>query len=923
MGTRPRIDDRPRMVWVPEMRRPKNHFHPTLAVVLCVVGGLAAQEFHVEPIFETGIHPGADVDSVVVWRDRKQPGRSLLFVSSKQHDRLEVYDAATGLPHDPPFIGGELNSQEPGQFNRPNAVWVLYDVPWKGSFRDILLTTEQLVSRVQVFALPELTFLSSFGVGQIERGHGLAAYEDGSSFYIYVADSQADNDAKIKKYRLLEEEEGFGAELLRAFGVTSGPGLLYGGVESILADPAYDRLHVCGDEAPGRPEVIVYDLEGDYTGVNYGDPQFEYEQEGIALYETGRDQGYLIIADQYEPSQPAEYEVFDRATLASLGHFQSPPSAPLVTQLTDGVHLCQMPLPGLPNGAFYASDNDINVNAYDWTDIAETMGLEIVALDRPSFPGGSPGEGPDPASAQRALWYEDGSWWAVLAASGAIGIHRLEDGTFAHQQRVDSGSPGRVAVVRCGEDLLVLASGTAPGLYRFAYEARTRRHRSLGAPLVLAGVASREFALACDGAGRAWVASVEAGELRILASAVGDPGVWPPEGVALGVASPVAPELVPLGGGLAVLWAEGDGLVARLHADGDPPGVWSAPERFGEGLPGEGSIGSLTGAVVGGALLAAFAREGGGGAVWVREEGGPWMARAELPTGAFDPALSVDAAGGGIRLFFADAAGPSRRILVQTAVDIDSPFGPAARAIGWPGVSCGPPLSAQAAPVGALDMVVAATGSDGSVRFARYRLPSPLDVTPPITLQHDPAPVPGIARESQSLFFRIADDRAGVDRSSLRVLVDGRPVAAEVRGVPRNFLVTASPGAPAGSTVSIRIEARDLADPPNVMTPFEYTVAIIGPGVEAFRRADANGDGGVDVSDPIFTLFYLFMGQSPPPCSKGADSNDDGEVQLSDALHTLRFLFGAEAPPSPPYPSCGTDPTTDGLGCENRDRPCL
>src|SRR5262245_51007945 len=359
------------------MRRQKSlQFNPSFRAVLAVLlwlssSPLAAAEFFVEPIFETAINPGADVDSVAVWRDRRQPERSLLFVSAKQHDRLEVYLAATGLPHDPPFIAGKLNSREPGQFDRPNAVWVLYDVPWKGSFRDILLTTEQLNRRVQVFSLPELSYLSSFGVGEIVRGHGLAAYEDGSSFYVYVADSQAANDAKIKKYRLFETEQGFGAELVRAFGETAGPGLLYGGVESILADTAYDRLHVCGDEAPGRPDVIVYDLAGNYTGINYGDPQFEFEQEGIALYETARDQGYLIIADQYQQSLPTEFELFDRATLAPLGHFENPPASPLVTQLTDGVYLCQMPLPGFPNGAFYAVDNDINVHAYDWTDIAE------------------------------------------------------------------------------------------------------------------------------------------------------------------------------------------------------------------------------------------------------------------------------------------------------------------------------------------------------------------------------------------------------------------------------------------------------------------------------------------------------------------------------------------------------------------------
>src|SRR5258705_8053106 len=98
--------DRRRMAWVPEMRRPKNlQFTRSSGAVLCLLGGLAssplaAQEYHVEPIFETAINPGANVDSAAVWRDKKHPERSLLFVSAKDHDRIEVYRAATGLPHD-------------------------------------------------------------------------------------------------------------------------------------------------------------------------------------------------------------------------------------------------------------------------------------------------------------------------------------------------------------------------------------------------------------------------------------------------------------------------------------------------------------------------------------------------------------------------------------------------------------------------------------------------------------------------------------------------------------------------------------------------------------------------------------------------------------------------------------------------------
>ena len=55
----------------------------------------------------------------------------------------------------------------------------------------------------------------------------------------------------------------------------------------------------------------------------------------------------------------------------------------------------------------------------------------------------------------------------------------------------------------------------------------------------------------------------------------------------------------------------------------------------------------------------------------------------------------------------------------------------------------------------------------------------------------------------------------------------------------------------------------------------------------------------------------------------GAHAGPSAVRFISDALETLRFLFEADAPPGAPYPSCGADPTTDGLGCENRDPPCL
>lgn len=82
-----------------------------------------------------------------------------------------------------------------------------------------------------------------------------------------------------------------------------------------------------------------------------------------------------------------------------------------------------------------------------------------------------------------------------------------------------------------------------------------------------------------------------------------------------------------------------------------------------------------------------------------------------------------------------------------------------------------------------------------------------------------------------------------------------------------------------------------------------------------FVRGDSNASGTVDLSDAIFTLSHLFLGGAEPPCRSAADSNDDSSVDVSDPTHTLSHLFlGGPALP-PPYPSCGADPTPDGLGC--------
>ncbi len=82
-----------------------------------------------------------------------------------------------------------------------------------------------------------------------------------------------------------------------------------------------------------------------------------------------------------------------------------------------------------------------------------------------------------------------------------------------------------------------------------------------------------------------------------------------------------------------------------------------------------------------------------------------------------------------------------------------------------------------------------------------------------------------------------------------------------------------------------------------------------------FIRGDSNGDGAIDIADPIGILGTLFQSQ-PTACLDAMDANDDGAVNIADPVNLLDVLFGtAGAVPPAPFPACGDDPTADTLDC--------
>ena len=125
-----------------------------------------------------------------------------------------------------------------------------------------------------------------------------------------------------------------------------------------------------------------------------------------------------------------------------------------------------------------------------------------------------------------------------------------------------------------------------------------------------------------------------------------------------------------------------------------------------------------------------------------------------------------------------------------------------------------------------------------------------------------------------------------------------------------------------GNQVTVSGGPEPESPPIGNLASIELQLLFVPGPAAPFVRADANGDGDLDISDAIWTLMALFAGGPAPQCEDAADANDDGRLDLADAIYLLGFLFlGEEAPPAP-HPACGDDPGVDDLDCGQTPSSC-
>lgn len=308
-----------------------------------------------------------NVDSVAVWHG--PDGQHWLIATAKETDRLLIHDATDGAL----LRKYGRSGTAPGQFKRPNGVFVIDDLLW---------IVERDNRRVQLLRLPGLEPLATFGDDgdeALRKPYGLWVHKLASGdLRVFVTDNLETADAKLppetglghRVHQFLVRQTAGGdyrATRERRFGATRGRGVLHV-VESIWGDPAQGLLMIADEDQYTQRNVKVYGMDGRFADRTLGGGVFHFQPEGLALYDCADGSGWWLATDQGKDAN--YFHVFDRRSLEYRGSFSGQR-----TLNTDGVWMTRQALPGFAGGAFYAVHDDGNVAAFDLDQILQAMNL--------------------------------------------------------------------------------------------------------------------------------------------------------------------------------------------------------------------------------------------------------------------------------------------------------------------------------------------------------------------------------------------------------------------------------------------------------------------------------------------------------------------------------------------------------------------
>ncbi|WP_343849219.1 phytase [Algoriphagus jejuensis] len=321
----------------------------------------------IKPLYVTGTLDH-DSDDPAIWINPADPAQSLIVGTDKDSlGGLYVFD----------LKGNIIDSLVRKGIQRPNNVDIAYGLPLGSKTTDFAVTGERLTSKLRFFSLPDMTEINPGGI-EVYEGEtgpeykdlmGVALYKSPASGKTYVIAGRKNgptDGSYLWQYEVIGSEKGIALNLVRKFGNYSGKKE----IEAIAVDAELGYIYY-SDEGVGVRKYYAEPEMGNEELAFFATEGFTDDHEGISIYKTGPETGYILVSDQ----AANVFQVFPREGTAGNPH-QHPvlKKLALSTVSSDGSEVTNVALgPDFPKGLFVAMSDDKTFQLYSWEDLAKSI----------------------------------------------------------------------------------------------------------------------------------------------------------------------------------------------------------------------------------------------------------------------------------------------------------------------------------------------------------------------------------------------------------------------------------------------------------------------------------------------------------------------------------------------------------------------
>ncbi|MBB6498576.1 phytase [Pedobacter cryoconitis] len=306
-----------------------------------------------------------DSDDPAIWVNPADASKSLVIGTDKAKDGgLYVFDLQGKIQHELVVKG----------LKRPNNVDVAYGLKLNGKATDIAITTERFTHKLRIFSLPDMKAVDNGGLPVFEGETGVE-YRDLMGIAVYTSKTGKMYAVVGRKtgpkdgtylWQYLLSDDGTGhvkAELVRKFGQYSGKKE----IEAIAVDNESGYIYY-SDEQFGVRQYYADPEKGNKELALFATTGFKEDHEGISIYKTSTDKGYILVSDQ----GANRFQIFSReGTAGNPFEHKLLKIVNVGAMHSDGSEVVNVPLNDtFRHGLFVVMSDDKSFHYYRWEDIA-------------------------------------------------------------------------------------------------------------------------------------------------------------------------------------------------------------------------------------------------------------------------------------------------------------------------------------------------------------------------------------------------------------------------------------------------------------------------------------------------------------------------------------------------------------------------